>query len=176
MKLMKKLIYVLAAGLFAVSCSNPNATLVTFDDENTVAIRAHIQNYLENDVASMTERWSEDLVVKGSTLDGAVDLAVAQSAISLHHVLFSDISITAPDSDEDFYAETTTYKDSGETWTKIWFSWNGTGNFTGNTVSNMNMIGFRWADGKIAEEHHFSDGAAFAAEVAAFEASQSAAE
>ena len=37
--------------IFAISCSNnQNGVFVTFDDEKSNAIRAHFQNYLNNDM------------------------------------------------------------------------------------------------------------------------------
>ena len=72
-------------------------------------------------------------------------------------------------SQDDFYAETTTYPD-GKTWTKTWYKWHAVGNFTENNVTNLGMIGFRWEDGKIVEENHFGDSAAFNAELIAYQA------
>ena len=45
---MKKLLLLLFVG-FSMSCSN-NDVVVTFDDEKSNAIRAHFQNYLNNDM------------------------------------------------------------------------------------------------------------------------------
>ena len=51
------------------------------------------------------------------------------------------------------------------------YKWHATGNFTGNKVTNLGMIGFRWEDGKIVEENHFGDSAAFNSELIAYQES-----
>ena len=58
---MKKLLLLLFVG-FSMSCSN-NDVVVTFDDENSNAIRAHFQNYLNNDMEGLKELWSPDIKI-----------------------------------------------------------------------------------------------------------------
>ena len=150
------------------SCTTPVATL-TFEDEQTQAIRAHFEDYANANLEGMMTRWSDELTIL--TNDGIVGLDEVKEVVPLHHTLFSDIYFTSPHSDEDdFYAETTTYPD-GKTWTKTWYKWHAVGNYTGNKVANLGMIGFRWEAGKIVEENHFSDSAAFTAELMAYQAS-----
>ena len=169
---MKQFIFTLIASMVLVGCSNPNTSTITFDDEKTIAIRQHFQNYLNNDVDAMATHWSDDLIVSGSSIEGTVGLDDAKGVIGLHHMLFSDISITAPGQEGDLYAETTYYAESGETWTKTWYSWKGTGKFTGNKASDLSMSGFRWEDGKIVEEVHFGDGSSVETELFAYQLAQ----
>ncbi len=167
---MKKLfstISILAIITQLISCTTSDATL-TFEDEQTNAIRAHFEDYANANLDGMMARWSDELTVL--TNDGSVGLSEVKEVVPLHHILFSEIYFTSPHSDEDdFYAETTTYPD-GKTWTKTWYKWHAAGNFTGNKVTNLGMIGFRWEDGKIVEENHFGDSAAFNAELMAYQA------
>lgn len=169
---MKQFIFTIIASMVLVGCSNSNTSTISFDDEKTMAVRQHFQDYLNKDVDAMASRWSADLTVTGSTIDGAVGLEEAKGVIGLQHMLFSDITMTNPEQDGDFYAETTYYADSGETWTKTWYSWNATGKFTGNKVSDMSMSGFRWEDGKIVEEIHFGDGSNVETELFAYQLTQ----
>lgn len=169
---MKPYILISIIALALASCANPNKATITFDDEKTEAVRQHFQDYLNNDIEAMTMRWSKDLEVTGSTIEGVVGVEEAKQVIGLHHILFSDITITSPDSDDNFYAETTYYPDSGETWTKTWYTWSATGKYTGNEVSNISMTGLRWEDGKIVEEMHFGDGSLVETEVFAYQLMQ----
>ena len=167
---MKKLFSttsIMAIMTLVTSCTTSDATL-TFEDEQTNAIRAHFEDYANANLEGMMARWSDELTVL--TNDGSVGLSEVKEVVPLHHMLFSEIYFTSPHSDEDdFYAETTTYPD-GKTWTKTWYKWHAAGNFTGNKVTNLGMIGFRWEDGKIVEENHFGDSAAFNAELMAYQA------
>ena len=58
---MRKILFILIAS-FAISCTN-NGVTVTFDDEKSNAIRAHYQNYLNNDIDGLKSLWSPDLKI-----------------------------------------------------------------------------------------------------------------
>ena len=82
---MKKLLLLLFVG-FSMSCSN-NDVVVTFDDENSNAIKAHFQNYLNNDMDGLKELWSPDIKVylnskQPISLDEFVGLLEAQHAVN----------------------------------------------------------------------------------------------
>ena len=168
MKKLFKVVTALAIIAQLTSCTTTGTTLA-FDDEKTNEIRAHFEDYKNANLEGMLTRWSEELTIL--TNDGTVGLSDVKDIIPLHHTLFSEIYFTSPHSDEDeFYAETNTYPD-GKTWTKTWYKWHAKGNFTGNKVTNLGMIGFRWEDGKIVEENHFGDSAAFNSELTAYQQS-----
>ena len=63
---MKNLFNLILCGLL-LNCNQPEAKdcgiVVTFDDEKSMAIRAHFQNYLNNDVAGLKTLWSPDLKI-----------------------------------------------------------------------------------------------------------------
>lgn len=161
MKKLLKAVTILTITVQLTSCTTTGTTL-TFDDEKTNEIRAHFEDYKNANLDGMLTRWSDDLKVL--TNDGTVGLSDVEEIILQHHTLFSEIYFTSPHSDDDpFYAETNTYPD-GKTWTKTWYKWHATGNYTGKKVTNLGMIGFRWEDGKIVEENHFGDNAALEAE------------
>ena len=58
---MRNSLFILIA-FFAISCTN-NGVMVTFDDEKSNAIRAHYQNYLNNDIDGLKSLWSPDLKI-----------------------------------------------------------------------------------------------------------------
>ena len=53
---MKKLILIIFAALLFSGCTQ--GLQVTFDDDNSNAIRGHFQNYLNNDMDGLKELWS----------------------------------------------------------------------------------------------------------------------
>ena len=60
------------------------------------------------------------------------------------HEVFSDITIT------DEYAHTNYFTD-GRIWTNYWFTWSGTGNFTGERLVIKGHFDYEWKDGKIIQ-------------------------
>ena len=51
-------------------CSN-NGVFVTFDDEKSNLIRAHYQNYLNNDIEGLKSLWSPDLKIYMNSVEAA---------------------------------------------------------------------------------------------------------
>ena len=68
------------------SCTTSDATL-TFEDEQTNAIRAHFEDYANANLEGMMARWSDELTVL--TNDGSVGLGEVKEVVPLHHMLFS---------------------------------------------------------------------------------------
>tara|TARA_B100001250_G_scaffold97600_1_gene81885 strand:- start:1016 stop:1546 length:531 start_codon:yes stop_codon:yes gene_type:complete len=167
---MRKILFILIAS-FAISCTN-NGVTVTFDDENSNAIRAHYQNYLNNDIDGLKSLWSPDLKIYMNSPDaaGVDDIA---SLITAQHENFDNISMTFQDDEggEDLgvWVQTITYPANNgypeTTMTQTWFTWNATGKASGNTLEVPAHIGFEWADGKIAKEWHNFDPSAMMAEL-----------
>ena len=58
---MKKIILTILTTVILFSCNQ--GVQVTFDDNNSNAIRAHFQNYLNNDMDGLKELWSPDVKV-----------------------------------------------------------------------------------------------------------------
>ena len=167
---MRKILFILIAS-FAISCTN-NGVTVTFDDEKSNAIRAHYQNYLNNDIDGLKSLWSPDLKIYMNSPDaaGVDDIA---SLITAQHENFDNISMTFQDDEggEDLgvWVQTITYPANNgypeTTMTQTWFTWNATGKASGNTLEVPAHIGFEWADGKIAKEWHNFDPSAMMAEL-----------
>ena len=90
-----------------IGCA-PSGVQVTFDDDKSNAIRAHFQNYLNNDMDGLKSLWSSDLQVfanstESVTLDELVVLLQAQ------HATFDPITMSWGNGDEDLgqWVETT---------------------------------------------------------------------
>ena len=175
---MKKIILIFITALF-IGCDNaPVGVQVTFDDEKSNAIRAHFQNYLNNDMDGLKSLWSSDLQVfanstESVTLDELVVLLQAQ------HATFDPITMSWGNGDEDLgqWVETTNYPDGpandAVTVTQTWFTWNATSKLTGETINLPAHISFLWnEDGKISQEYHHYDTGEM---MAAIEAAQAAA-
>ena len=166
---MKKILFILIAS-FAISCTN-NGVTVTFDDEKSNAIRAHYQNYLNNDIDGLKSLWSPDLKIYMNSPD-ASGVDEISSLITAQHENFDNISMTFQDDEggEDLgvWVQTITYPANNgypeTTMTQTWFTWNATGKSSGNTLEVPAHIGFEWADGKIAKEWHNFDPSAMMAE------------
>jgi hypothetical protein len=167
---MKKILFILIAS-FAISCTN-NGVTVTFDDEKSNAIRAHYQNYLNNDIDGLKSLWSPDLKIYMNSPDaaGVDDIA---SLIAAQHANFDNISMSFQDDEggEDLgvWVQTITYPANNgypeTTMTQTWFTWNATGKASGKTLEVPAHIGFQWADGKIVKEWHNFDPSAMMAEL-----------
>ena len=167
---MRKILFMLIAS-FAISCTN-NGVTVTFDDEKSNAIRAHYQNYLNNDIDGLKSLWSPDLKIymNSSDASGVDDIS---SLITAQHENFDNISMTFQDDEggEDLgvWVQTITYPANNgypeTTMTQTWFTWNATGKASGNKLEVPAHIGFEWADGKIAKEWHNFDPSGMMAEL-----------
>ena len=166
---MRKILFILIASL-AISCTN-NGVTVTFDDEKSNAIRAHYQNYLNNDIDGLKSLWSPDLKIYMNSPD-ASGVDEISSLITAQHENFDNISMTFQDDEggEDLgvWVQTITYPANNgypeTTMTQTWFTWNATGKSSGNTLEVPAHIGFEWADGKIAKEWHNFDPSVMMAE------------
>ena len=164
-----KILFILIAS-FAISCTN-NGVTVTFDDEKSNAIRAHYQNYLNNDIDGLKSLWSPDLKIYMNSPD-ASGVDEISSLITAQHENFDNISMTFQDDEggEDLgvWVQTITYPANNgypeTTMTQTWFTWNATGKSSGNTLEVPAHIGFEWADGKIAKEWHNFDPSVMMAE------------
>ena len=158
---MKKFILIFIAALF-VGCTSTGVQ-VTFDDEKSNAIRAHYQNYLDQNMDGLKSLWSPDIKIflnsrNAITQDDLIPLLEAQHATY-------DITMTFGEeggSDLGPWVETTTYPAVAEypeaIITQTWFTWNATSKLSGNTINLPAHIGFKWGDdGRIIEEYHHYD-------------------
>tara|TARA_B100001758_G_C18070468_1_gene432911 strand:+ start:40 stop:570 length:531 start_codon:yes stop_codon:yes gene_type:complete len=158
---MKNYLLLFFAALF-ISCTSTGVQ-VTFDDEKSNAIRAHYQNYLDQNMDGLKSLWSPDIKIflnsrNAITQDDLIPLLEAQHATY-------DITMTFGEeggSDLGPWVETTTYPAVAEypeaIITQTWFTWNATSKLSGNTINLPAHIGFKWGDdGRIIEEYHHYD-------------------
>ena len=166
---MKKLILIFIAAVF-IGCSSTGVQ-VTFDDEKSNAIRAHYQNYLNNDVEALQSLWSPDLniYINSTEAAGVEDIS---TAITAQHMVFENINMWLPGTDDGTGGGLhTTYYDEFGTWTHYWGTWTGTGKFTGNEVTQFIHLNYGWnEEGKIFYHNVHIDGKDFLAEVNAAQA------
>ena len=81
---MKRIFLTLITAVLILSCNQ--GVQVTFDDDKSNAIRAHFQNYLNNDMDGLKELWSPDLKVflnskKPIGVDDLVSMLEAQHSV-----------------------------------------------------------------------------------------------
>ena len=88
---MKKIILSIFAALTIFSCNQ--GVQATFDDNNSNAIRAHFQNYLNNDMDGLKSLWSPELkVYLNSKTPIGVDELV--SMLEAQHAGFDPITMS----------------------------------------------------------------------------------
>tara|TARA_B100000989_G_C19427134_1_gene421313 strand:+ start:265 stop:789 length:525 start_codon:yes stop_codon:yes gene_type:complete len=169
---MKKIILIFITTLFIGCDTTQNGVLVTFDDEKSNAIRAHYQNYLNNDVEALQSLWSPDLkiYINSTEAAGVEDIS---AAISAQHEVFENIKMSfGEEGGEDLgvwvqtidYPATNGYEQSSNSQT--WFTWSGKSKISGNEVVVPVFIGFQWKEGKIVQEWHHYDPTNLNAEMA----------
>ena len=156
---MKNYILLFVSALL-FSCSS-DVTIVTWDDPKSIAVNKHMENYINKDFDAMKSLFSKDFQVVVSGQDKPYDLDGVMEAVNMHHSLYSNIYTTKPgvENENGIISQTIAYP-TGETWTQVWFIWHATGNYTGDTVNNMVHLSYKWDGDLIAEEYHFSYGAA----------------
>ena len=66
---MKNILFLILM-VVITGCSN-NGVVVTFDDEKSNLIRAHYQNYLNNDIEGLKSLWSPDLKIYMNSVEAA---------------------------------------------------------------------------------------------------------
>jgi len=173
---MKNYLLLFFAALF-VSCSTTGIQ-VTVDDEKSIAIQSHFQNYLNNDMDGLKSLWSPDLEVYANSTD-PVGLDELVGMLQAQHSTFSPIEMTFGEEVENqpiAWVETTDYPETASspaaTWSQSWFTWTATSKLSGETITLPAHISFQWGDdGKIAAEYHFYETGPM---TAAIEAAQAA--
>ena len=172
---MKKIFILFIATLF-IGCA-PTGVQVSVDDDKSNAIRAHFQNYLNNDMDGLKTLWSPDLqVFANSTEPISLDDLVA--TLQAQHATFEPITMTWGNGEVDLgqWVETTNYPagpaNDAASVTTAWFNWLGTSKMSGETITIPVHVVYVWNDeGKIQTEYEYYDPTKLVAEM---EAAQSA--
>ena len=154
---MKYYLLLLITFLF-IGCAptTPTGTVITFDDEKSNAIRAHYENYENNNVEGLQSLWSPDLELYANSTE-SIGVAEISEFVNAHHENFEDIELAWGDDEDDIdvWVETTTYE-NGFTVTQTWFNWLATGKISGKSYNQPFHISFVWDEnGRIAQEYHF---------------------
>ena len=169
---MKKIILIFITALFIGCDTAPVGVQVTFDDEKSNAIRAHYQNYLNNDVEALQSLWSPDLkiYINSTEAAGVEDIS---AAITAQHEVFENIKMSFGEEGGEglgVWVQTIDYPASNgyeaSSNSQTWFTWSGKSKISGNEVVVPVFIGFQWKDGKIVQEWHHYDPTNLNAEMA----------
>lgn len=173
---MKNLFYLILC-VFLLNCSQPEpkdcGIVVTFDDDKSMAIRAHFQNYLNNDVAALKTLWSPDLKIYMNSVEAA-GVDEISALITMQHENFDNITMSFADDeggdDLGLWVQTITYPANNgypeTTMSQVWFTWKATGKISGKELQVPAHIGFQWGDGMIVKEWHNFDPSSMQAELA----------
>ena len=170
---MRNFILLFVAALF-VGCVS-SGVQVTFDDEKSNAIRAHIQNYCNNDVEAVLALAADNVEVYINSSE-PISLEDVLSIVEVQHATFGPIttSWSQDDGGEDIGAwiESTNYPEGpaneAVSVTQAWFTWNGTSKLSGEVISVPVHVVYVWnSEGKIETEYQFYDPTNIAAAVEA---------
>ena len=148
---MKKLFTLLFLSTLTFSFSQGITGKTTTDDKYSEAIKAYMNEYLQNKFDTFKEIHTEDAVFD---LNGnEADKSTVQKGWSSHHQTYSNINI------EWMFVETTVYDENNNNmvWSHIWGGWSAKGNKTGKNWSNPFNASFKWVDGKIVMENWIFD-------------------
>tara|TARA_B100001057_G_scaffold351989_1_gene353502 strand:- start:124 stop:654 length:531 start_codon:yes stop_codon:yes gene_type:complete len=159
---MRKILLVFIT-LLVLGCSGTRVQL-SFEDNKSNAIRAHYQNYLNNDMDGLKSLWSPDLKVYLNSTE-SISLEELEVLLQAQHNTFSPIKMSwgaEGKADIGQWVETASYppgpSNEALTVTQTWFNWIATSKLTGETIIMPAHISFVWgADGKISEEYHMYD-------------------
>ncbi len=160
---MKKIILVFIAVLF-VSCQSTGVQ-VTFDDEKSNTIREHLQYYVNNDLDSLMALIADDAEIYLNSEESVTPEEI-RTGLELQHSTFNPITISwsQEEGGEDIGAwiESTNYPggpaNEPASVTQVWFTWHGTSNLTGETISVPAHIVYVWNDdGKVSTQYQYFD-------------------
>ena len=148
---MKNLFTFLFLLTLTFSFSQGTTGKTTTDDKYSKAIKAYMNEYLQNKFDTYEEIHSEDAIFD---LNGnKADKSTVQKGWSSHHQIYNNINL------DWMFVETTVYDENNNNmvWSHIWGVWSAKGNKTGKNWSNPFNASFKWVDGKIVRENWIFD-------------------
>ena len=160
---MKNFILLFITLLF-VGCASTGVQ-VTFDDEKSNTIREHLQYYVDNDMDSLMALIADDAEIYLNS-EESVSPEEIRVGLELQHATFDPISISwsQEEGGEDIgaWVESTDYPagpaNKPASVTQVWFTWKGTSNLSGETISVPAHIIYVWNDeGKVQTQYQFFD-------------------
>ena len=150
---MKQLLSILVLATFLGSCTQVEKSehhfgTIEVSDAKSTAMDAFNDAYIANDMTGQEELFAENAVaeVNGNEMTPAAMM----EAFLQGRNFYSDIT----NSDR---ATGTFILDSGEVYTNTWFTWTGTSNATGVTVSSPVHASFKWENDKVVEVNFLYD-------------------
>ena len=160
---MKDFILLFITFLF-IGCASTGVQ-VTFDDEKSNTIREHLQYYVDNDMDSLMALIADDAEIYLNS-EESVSPEEIREGLELQHATFDPISISwsQEEGGEDIgaWVESTDYPagpaNKPASVTQVWFTWKGTSNLSGETISVPAHIIYVWNDeGKVQTQYQFFD-------------------
>ena len=160
---MKNFILLFTVALF-VGCASTGVQ-VTFDDEKSNAIRAHIQNYCNNDVEAVLALAADNVEVYINSSE-PTSLEDVLSIVEVQHATFGPITTSWSQEeggvDIGAWIESTNYPagpaNNPVSVTQVWFTWNGTSIKTGEALSIPVHVAYAWNDnGQVETIYQFFD-------------------
>ena len=161
---MKKISLIILSFLILGCSGSGTGVNLSFEDDKSNSIRAHYQNYLNNNMDGLKSLWSPELKVYLNSTE-SITLEELEVLLQAQHATFSPIKMSwgaEGATDVGQWVETASYppgpSNDAVTVTQTWFNWIATSKLTGETITLPAHISFIWGDdGKISEEYHMYD-------------------
>ena len=160
---MKKILLIFITSLI-IGCA-PTGVQVTFDDEKSNTIRQHLQYYVDNDMDELMALIAEDAEIYINSEESITSDEV-RAGLELQHSTFDPISISwsQEEGGDDIgaWVESTNYPagpaNEPASVTQVWFTWHGTSNLTGETLSVPAHVVYVWnSEGQVQTQYQFFD-------------------
>lgn len=140
--------------------TSPDSTVVcTTDDAKSTLIGEFLDGYTRQDLSLADTVFADDVTFYWADRGQPFDLAAWREAMVLQQRAFRDFELL------DRTITTGRYAD-GNTWTNVWCEWNAVSRGTGERLSLLLHLAYRWDGDVVAEEYGFFDGGRFREELA----------
>ena len=158
---MKNLFTLLLLLTLTFSFSQGITGKTTTDDKYSKAIKAYMNEYLQNKFDTYEEIHAEDAVFDLNGIEA--NKSTVKKGWSSHHKIYSNIKL------EWMFVETTVYDENNNNmvWSHIWGGWSAKGNKTKKNWSNPFNASFKWVDGKVVQAIYIYDSVPLSTEIAA---------
>ena len=160
---MKKILLIFITSLI-IGCA-PTGVQVTFDDEKSNTIRQHLEYYVDNDMDELMALIADDAEIYINSEESITSDEV-RAGLELQHSTFDPISISwsQEEGGDDIgaWVESTNYPagpaNEPASVTQVWFTWHGTSNLTGETLSVPAHVVYVWnSEGQVQTQYQFFD-------------------
>ena len=154
---MKKIILTVFVLTGMIGCQNPKldspdnhemSGIIKGTDEYTENVKRFMSSYVENNMASAKDIFSENAVFYVNDAKLNIDDLIV--GFSLGHQFFDNIS-------HDNLDVATMYYNNGSVYTNVWYEWTANKKSTGEALSLKGYGWFKWKDGKVVEAYNAFD-------------------